>query len=162
MAASTIVKNFTDGASTGADDTGNSGTVNCAAGDFSVSGLMADGRNVADYESRGSLCSVRKTTRAYPQISFSAHYREAWDASGFKALALGMTAGFVSTLASKGDADAIDITFTSNYDAETHTWVFEDCVATFDFTEGDPSAESYTFDVKGKVSLDGNDVIATP
>ena len=99
MAASTIVKNFTDGAITGADDNGNSGTVNCAAGDFSVSGLMADGRNVADYESRGSLCSVRKTTRAYPQISFSAHYREAWDASGFKALALGMTAGFVSTQA---------------------------------------------------------------
>ncbi len=161
MAASTIVKNFTDGAITGADDGGNSATVDCAAGDFSASGLMADGRNVADYESRGSLCSVRQTTRAFPQISFSAHYREAWDPTAFKAIALGMVAGYVSTLASKGDAKGIDITYTSNYDAETHTWVFEDCVPTFDFSEGDPSAESYTFDVKGRVSLDGNYIIAT-
>ena len=162
MAASLIVKNFADGALTGDDAGGHSNTLLYSQGNLSVSGLRSDGRNVSHYESRGSRTSSRMTTRAYAQVTVSRQYPEAYAPAGMKELALGRTAGFVSTTAATGDIDTIDLTFTSHYDAETHTWVFEDCEAEAGFTEGDPSEESFTWNCLGKITLDGIEYVPTP
>lgn len=162
MSASTIVKNFTDGQLTATDDAAHSATLLYSQGNYGLSGLRADGREVTAYESRGSITSVRRTTRAKPTISVSGQLTEAYSATSFRELCLGMAAGFVSTLASKGDAKSVDLAFTFNYGAETHTLTCEDCVVAVDRTEGDPSEDSFSFDVFGRVLEDGVPVISTP
>lgn len=162
MSASDVVKNFADGVLVCDDAGGNSNTLKYSQGNLALTGLMHYGRNRSNYESRGRRTSSRLTSRSYPQLSVSRQYTEAWDPDGMKELALGMTAGFVSTTASTGDVPTTNLTFTSHYDAETHTWVLEDCAASFDFSEGDPNEESLTWEILGKVTLDGHEYIPNP
>ncbi len=159
---SAIPKNFTDGTVTVSDAGGNSATLQVANGDFSLTGLKPEGRNVNAYQSRGSVAGIRKTDRALPAASFGAIMTDAMLTASFKEVALGMVAGFVSTSVALGDAPCVNLTFNFDYLAESHEIVMEDVNLSVDMAEGDPSTDSYSCEIYGDVTFDGASLIPTP
>ena len=74
MAASTVIKHFTDGTITLADGTTPtpvSLTVAADQGDFTVSGITEGQREAVPYQTRGVLRSIRKGAATFPTGSLS-------------------------------------------------------------------------------------------
>lgn len=167
MAASTFVKNFTDGSLTLKDGTGTPITlvVPLEQGNFSLSGVMKKLRNVVAYESRGSRLTVRHTTRVYPTFSFSAYMAQftagASAATIIDAFLKGASTTFasaVSTLGASADVYTLDLAFsvegTDFGDSADPTFTLEDCHCVFDFAEGDPNAFTVNGTVYGAITGD--------
>lgn len=165
MALSTVIKNFTDGSLTIADGTGTplEITVQFENGDFSVSGLSPQLREVAAYESRGSFNTLRHTNRTYPSGSFTAKAAEfSEDSVGTLADAIlqqgTVWAAALSTLGANADVYTVDLQFTVEGtdfgDAADGALTLEDCYCTIDFAEGDPNSFTVNFVVYGDISGD--------
>lgn len=163
MAHSTVVKNFRDGTLSVADGAGSPAahTVAFEAGDFSVSGLMANQKEVTTYLDRGDLGSVRYTNQTFPSGSFSLHFTDLTDA-GYSTLAdlllkKGSHASAVSTLGANAEVYAVKLTLTiegtDHGDSADHTIVLDDCTCSVDFAEGDPNSLSVSFTCYGTITL---------
>ena len=163
MAHSTVVKNFRDGTLSVADGAGSPAahTVAFEAGDFSVSGLMANHKEVTTYLDRGDLGSVRYTNQTFPSGSFSLHFTDLTDA-GYSTLAdlllkKGSHASAVSTLGANAEVYAVKLTLTiegtDHGDSADHTIVLDDCTCSVDFAEGDPNSLSVSFTCYGTITL---------
>jgi len=157
---SAIPANFTDGAFTISDDAGNSATLLLSNGDLSVTGIKADGRATTKSESRGALVGLRKSARAYPQISVTAILSA--PLGDFERLALGIIAGFTSTTADIGDVPTNNFDFSFDYNAESRDITGDDIeLIGLDYTEGDNSSISFTFEINGPMLVDGETVISS-
>tara|TARA_R100000664_G_C2719519_1_gene113483 strand:+ start:268 stop:759 length:492 start_codon:yes stop_codon:yes gene_type:complete len=162
MAASTVVKNFSDGSISLFDGAGSPNTISAAfsQGDLSIDGLVEDQREISAYETRGVLKSVRKTTRIYPTGSFTIMLTDLTDASDTTVvdfcLKQGSFNGNTTTL-SGSDVYAIKIGLTiegTNYgDANDHTITLDDCRVTMALAEGDPSTVSVSFTCYGAITM---------
>ena len=165
MAASSVIKNqFGAGSITIKDGTGSPLTVaaDFDQGDFSVSGLMANLKESAVYQTRGVVRSVRHTERSFPSISFTALMSEFSDASGGTMLnMIAGTAPFaarVSTLGASADVITFDVVIviegTDLGDSADATLTFEDVALAVDYTGGDPSQFSVSGTVYGGITGD--------
>jgi hypothetical protein len=162
MAASTVVKNFSDGTLQIADGTGTPVTITVAfsQGDMSIDGLVESQREVAAYETRGVLKSVRKTTRIYPSGSFTLMLTDLTDAADQTVLDFclkqGSYNGNISTLAGS-DAYCVKFTLaiegTNHGDSNDHSISLDDCRVTMAVAEGDPSTVSVSFTCYGAVTM---------
>jgi len=164
MAASTVVKNFRDGSILVEDATSPtplSHTVVFEAGDFSVSGLMANQKEVTTYLDRGDLGSVRYTNQTFPTGSFTVHFTDLSDGSdSLLADALTKQGSFssaVSTLGTNAEVYTVKLTLTiegtDHGDAADHTITLDDCACSVDFSEGDPNSLSVSFTCYGTIAL---------
>lgn len=163
MAASTVVKNFTDGTIKVEDGTGSPLSYTCAfdEGNMSISGLAQQLSEIATYESRGTLKSVRHTARTYPAGSFSLMLTDVTDGSDQTLIDIllkqGAYAAGVSTLGANADVYTVKITLTiegtDHGDSADHTFVMDDAHCTVDVAEGDPSTVTVNFTVYGAVTM---------
>ena len=161
MAASTIIKHLYDGALSVEDGTATPVTFSLpfTTGDFSVSGLAETQQNVNAYESRGTLNSVRHTSRTYPTGSFSLQVADLSDGTEQTALDFflkqGAFSGNTSTL--QGDVYCVKVTLTTAGtalgDTADHTVVLDDCHVTVDMAEGEPNTLTCNFVCYGSVSF---------
>jgi hypothetical protein len=152
---STIHANFTDGSFTVTDDAAHSEALELAEGDFTLAGLLPDGRASDEGESRGHLTGIRKGARAYPTVTVTAKLSS--PARPFNMLAIGATAGFTSTSVGIGDYATVDAVFSFAYGAETRKYTMDDLKLTdFTVTEGSPySTVAFSFEVKGPMTTTG-------
>lgn len=153
--ASTVVKHFTDGTIEFADGTGTPVTLTLplGIGDFSASGFQESQQDVNVYQSRGVLRSLRKGAKNFVSGSFSAMLADISDASAGDAIDFVLQqaaySANTSTL-SASDVYCVKVTLTIEGtdlgDAADHTIVLDNCVVTFDVSEGEPDniAFSYT------------------
>jgi hypothetical protein len=163
MAASTVVKNFTDGTILVADGTGTplTHTDNFTQGNLTINGLSQTLNEIAKYECRGSFKSARHTNRTYPTGSFSLMMTDVSDATDSTLidllLAQNSRSAAVSTLGANAEVYAVDITLTiegtDHGDSADHTFVMTDCVCTVDVAEGDPNVITVNFEVLGTVTM---------
>ena len=161
MAASTIVKNLTDGQLTLKDGTGSPVTlvVGFDMGDFTVSGLAQSLHEVAAYESRGTFKSARRTTRRYPSGSFSLMLTDITDGTDQTVidflLKQGSYAANVSTLA--GDVYCVDLQLdvegTDLGDSADHQIALSKCHCVVDVAEGDPDTITVNYTCYGSVTM---------
>ena len=165
MAVSTIVKNFAAGSLILKDGAGTpaSLSVDFDNGDFSLSGLTKDLREVAKYERRGSLQSVAYGARTYPTGSFTAMMTQFTDSSaGTLADFLLKTGAFSSNVSTQGTGSGLPYTVqlvftvegTDFGDSADHTFTLDDCRVSLDFYEGDPDSFSVSFEVLGAITGD--------
>lgn len=155
---SNIAGNFTDGVFTLDDDGANSQTLLLSNGDWKLSGLVPNGRQIEVTETRGAVTGLRQGPRALPTITVSA--KLAAPLADFHKLALGESSGFTSTSVDIGDARTNDADFTCSYGAESRTFAFDDVLLTgLEYSEGSPNTISFTFTVYGPVVIDGVTVI---
>ena len=161
MAHSTTVKNFRDGTLKIEDAAGATHTVQFEAGDFSVSGLLPNGKELATYLDRGDLASIRHTNVTFPSGSFSMHMADITDAGYSTAADLmlkkGSHSSAVSTLGANAEVYTVKLTLTiegtDHGDGNDHTIVLDDCACSVDFAEGDPNSLSVSFTTYGSVTL---------
>ncbi len=163
MAHSTTVKNFRDGTLVISDGAGSPAThtVQFEAGDFSVSGLLPNGKELATYLDRGDLASIRHTNVTFPSGSFSMHQTDITDAGYSTAADLmlkkGSHSSAVSTLGANAEVYTVKLTLTiegtDHGDGNDHTIVLDDCACSVDFAEGDPNSLSVSFTCYGSVTL---------
>jgi hypothetical protein len=150
VAASTVIKNFTDGSMTIKDGTGTplTFTVPFEQGNFSITGLARKLRNVSAYESRGKFKTARHTTRLYPTWTCNVYMADFTATGGvslgdvlFKQGATWSAA--VSTFGANAQVYALDVVFTVEGtdfgDAADSTFTLEDNYIVADFSEGDPN-----------------------
>ena len=139
-------------------------TMTLDQGDFSASGLADRLREIAAYETRGTLRGVALTNRTYPTISFTSLISEWSDASAGTVLDLitgaGEFSGRTGTLGANHPVVCLDVEFKfTDYDAAVHDLKFHDVNLTFDFSEGDPDTISLSGTVYGEIdgdlSMDG-------
>ena len=168
MALSTVVKHsFTSGSIIVSDGTGTPLTVTTQfdQADFSVSGLKDKLKDTTAYQSRGTLHSVRYTSRVFPTLSFSAMVSEFSETSSGTLIDMitGKSgtpyAARVSTLGSTADVMTFDVKLTieaSDFEAGTSdlSLICEDVELSFDFSEGDPDTISISGVVYGNVTGD--------
>jgi len=161
MAASTIIKNLTDGQLTLSDGTGVPVTlvVNLDSGDLSVGGLQQKQNEVSKYESRGAFKTARHTTRTYPSGSFSFMVADISDATDQTVIDFLLNQNSYSANQSTlpGDVYAVDIQFdlegTDFGDTADHQILLGDCVCRLDFAEGDPDLVTCNFEVLGTITM---------
>ena len=163
MAASTIVKTNADGTISIKDGTGTPVVFTSAfsQGDLTVDGITQAQRVVTPYEARGVFKGARLGARAYPSGSFTAMLTDVSDGTDTTlidfVLRQNAYSGNISTGATSGDAYLVTITLTiegtDHGDAADHTIVLDDCVASVDFSEGDPSSLSISFTCYGTIAL---------
>ena len=168
MALSGVIKTgFDSGTIAVADGTGPplSVTVRFDNADFSISGLRDQLRESTQFQGRGKLRSLRKTSRVFPSGSFSIMVAE-FSESGtgtLNDLILGTAAtpyaARASTTTALGDVMTFDITFTmegtDQGDAADHTLVLNDCeITSIDFSEGEPNSCTYAFTMYGDLGGD--------
>lgn len=154
---SNIPANFTDGVLTITDDNGNSATLLMSQGDLSFDNLTSDGRELVVSQSRGAVVGLRKGARAIPSMSGTAIL--AGPSADFQLLALGKTAGFISTAADIGDYPAVDFDFSFDYNAETRDITGDDATVTVSISEGETSTISFAFQIHGPMEFDGTSVV---
>ncbi len=163
MALSTVVKNLNDGTIIVKDATGTpiTVTVQFSNGDFSISGLRKKLKDVNAYQTRGTLNSVRHTTRYFPTFSFTAQMSQFTNATAYLADAImkaGAFASGVSTLGAASDIWAVTIVFTSEgtdfSDSADHTFTLTSCDCQLDFAEGDPNSFTISGTVYGAITGD--------
>ena len=139
-------------------------TMTLDQGDFSASGLADRLREIAAYETRGTLRGVALTNRTYPTISFTSLISEWSDASAGTVLDLitgaGEFSGRTGTLGANHPVVCLDVEFKfTDYDAAVHDLKFHDVNLQFDYSEGDPSSISLSGTVYGEIdgdlSMDG-------
>ena len=161
MAISAIVKNMRDGSILIEDGTGTplNLTVQYEDGNFSISGLTADQKDLATYMDRGDLCSIRATTVTFPSVAFNAHLTDISDGTeetlpDFLVNKTNGASTCVSTLGAAADVYTVKMTWTiAEPGGGTHTVVCDDCRATLDMSEGDPSSFSISAQVLGSVTM---------
>lgn len=163
MAASTIIKHFTDGSLVVKDGTGTPVTlaIPFTMGDFSLGGLTQALRATNVYETRGQLVGLRKGAKAFPTGSFSCMVADYSDASDRTLLDfLRKNASYsanISTTTALGDVYTVDLVFTVEGtdlgDAADHVITLEDCDCSMDLSEGEPNSLSVSFTVYGAVSM---------
>jgi len=172
MAVGTVTTNLCDGALVLSDGTGPpvTLTVPVSVGDTTFDGLKAlsgvtgQTNEVAAYEARGRLDSVRHTSRIYHAVSFSVHLRDLTSASVGNVLdfvrKLNAYSANLSTLAAGANADVycIDAILTIDTSALGGT----DSVATItdghytaSVAEGDPNTISFSGISYGTVTCTG-------
>jgi len=163
MAASTVIKNLNDGSVTLADGTGSPVTLVApfTVGDVAIEGLAAQLNEVTAYETRGTLNTLRHTSRTYPTFSFSAQLADYSDATDgtiidFCLFQASYSAN-VSTLGSSADVKTINITLTvegtDHGDSADHTIVCDDVHVTVATSEGDPNTVTISGTVYGSVVM---------
>jgi len=162
MAASTVIKNLNDGTITLEDGTGTPVTlvVPFSTGDLNVTALAATQNEVTAYETRGTLNTVRHTSRTYPTLGFSFQVADYADVTDFTAqdfvMFQGAYASNVSTLGANAEVKTIKVTLTvegtDHGDAADHTIVLDDVHCTMDITEGDPNTATISGTVYGSVT----------
>jgi len=161
MAASTVIKNFRDGTVKlfSGDSPAVTYTVSLEAGDFSISGLTQSGKELTTYMDRGELASVRHTTRTFPSGSFTAHFADLSDASDQTMTDFLMKSGSFNANTSTLPGEVycvkiqIDIEGTDHGDSADHQITLDDCACTVDFSEGDPSSLSVSFQCLGAITM---------
>lgn len=164
MAASTVIKHLYDGeiaVEDGTTPTAVSLTVPFTVGDLSLSGLAQTQNEVVAYETRGTLHTVRHSSRTYPSGSFSAQLADYSDGTDQTLLdfLLGQASysANVSTLGANAEVYGVKLTLTvegtDHGDSADHTIVLDDCVCTLDVAEGEPNTVSVSFTVYGSVSF---------
>lgn len=165
MAASLIVKHFTDGSITLADGTGTPVTLAVAftEGDFSVDNITSDNksREVNAYEARGVVTSLRRGKRVFPTCSFSCQLADYSDATERTVLDFirkkGSYASNVSTTQALGDVYTLNATLTIEgtdlTDPSDHTIVISDAHFVAEFAEGEPNKLTLTGTVYGNVNM---------
>lgn len=161
MAASTVIKHFTDGTVKFEDGTGTPVTLTVVAdqGDFSITGLAQDDREAVPYQSRGVLHSLRQGAKTFPSGSLSIMLADLSDSTD------GTIADFIlkqgsyaaNTSTSAGDVYTIDIELTIEGtdvgDSADHTIKASDCHCTLDIAEGSPDTLSVSFTCYGSVAM---------
>jgi hypothetical protein len=163
MAASTVIKNLNDGSVTVEDGTGSpvSLSVPFTVGDVSIDGLGPQQNEVTAYETRGSLNTVRHTTRTYPTVSFSAQLADYSDGTDgtlvdFCLFQASYSAN-VSTLGANADVKTIKLTLTvegtDHGDSADHTIVMDDVYVTVAVAEGDPNTVTISGTIYGSVVM---------
>jgi len=157
---SLIPSNFRDGVVTITDASAGplTATLQLPAGDQALTGVKPGGAESEVYESQGHIVGLRQGKRALPQFSVSGTLAAALDS--FKELAMGVTAGFVSTTAAIGDYPTVDLSWSYDYGAETRVVLAEDVAFSFDDSAGSPSSTKWTATIHGKLTIDGTDIIA--
>ena len=162
MALNTMVNNFTDGTFVMKDAAGTpiSATVQYHNGDLSISGLAQQLNEVAAYEARGILTSVRHTTRTYPTVSFTAQMTGFTNATAGLGLDAVMKAGAfssgVSTLGAAADVWATTMVWTvegTDFGGADSTCTCTNVHWTADVSESDPNSISFSGTVYGTVTL---------
>ena len=163
MAASTIIKHFTDGTITLKDGTGTPVTlvVPFSTGDFSLGGLTQALRATNVYQARGVLTGLRLGAKAFPTGSFSCQIADYSDASDRTVLDFlrksNSYSANLSTSETLGDVYTVDVVLTvegTNLDdAADHVITLEDCDCSLDLSEGEPNSLSVSFTVYGAVSM---------
>lgn len=158
MAASTVIKHLHDGSLTLKDGTGTPVTlvIPFTMGDFTLSGLQETQRAVVAYETRGTLHTIRHSTRTYPTGSFTLALADFSDATNQTALDFLMQrnsySANVSTL-TPTEVYAVDLVWTvegTNLgDPADHVATMTDCVCTLDLAEGEPNTLSVSFTMYG-------------
>lgn len=165
MAASTVTKHLYDGQIDLEDGT-TPGAVSLTApftvGDLSLTGLQETQNNVVAYETRGTLNSVRHSSRTYPSVSFSLHLADLSDGTDQTVVDfLLKQASFsanVSTFGANAEVYAIQVTLTIEGtdwgDTADHTIVMADFVPTsVDIAEGEPNTVSVSGTVYGSITM---------
>lgn len=162
MAASTVIKHFTDGSIQLKDGTGTPVTFDLpfTQGDMSISGLSQQLRAVNAYESRGKLHSLRHGARTYPTCSINLMLADYSDGTDETAVDFITKAGaFSGNLSGHGaNADVytiaeivLTIEGTDHGDAADHTITLKDVYATFDLSEGEPNTMAISGTIYGPV-----------
>lgn len=156
MPASTVVKNFRDGAIGLADGAALTFSVAFEDGDFKGDGFKQGQLDIAVYEDRGVLSTLRKAHPKYPTFSFSCVLTDvsdaAYDTLIDAVLKQNLWVAATSTTAATGDAYTLDVTLTVAYGAETHTIVMEDCLLEAGVSEGDPDKITISGTVLGTIT----------
>lgn len=165
MAASTIIKHFTDGTITVKDGTTPSAVtlvIPFTMGDLAISGIAQDalGRATNAYETRGVLVGLRRGAREYPTVSLSLMLPEVSDSSNSSPLDFirkkGAYTANVSTTSTIGDVYTIDVVLTIEGtdlgDAADHTFTIEDVDCRADFAEGEPNTLTINGTIYGNVT----------
>ena len=162
MAASTVIKHFTDGTiklEDGTTPTPVSLTVPADTGDVSISGMSQDDREAVPYQSRGVLHSLRQGAKTFPTGSLSVMLADLSDGTD------GTVADFIlkqgsyasNTSTSAGDVYTVDIELTIEGtdfgDSADHTLKATDCHCTLDLAEGSPDTLTINFTVYGSISM---------
>jgi hypothetical protein len=161
MAASTVIKHFTDGTVKFEDGTGTpvSLTVPADQGDLSISGLAKGNREAVPYQSRGTLHSLRQGARTFPTGSLSIMLADISDATDGTVPDFVLRQGSYSanTSTTTGDAYTIDIELTIEGtdfgDTADHTIKLSDCHCTLDIAEGSPDTITINFTVYGSIAM---------
>ncbi len=153
-----IVKNFTDGTLQISDSSGKSITVSFDMGDFSLTNLRDTMKDVAAYESRGAIVSLRHTGPVQGTGSFKAMVTD------FSAVGAPTVADAVlrngdwhdavsSTDAPDGDVYCVDMTFTqAGHGSADSTVTVKGCHVVMGFEEGDPNSFNFDYTVYGPIT----------
>lgn len=163
MPISSVIKNFRDGLLTFSDATTPtplSLTVAFEAGDFSIDNLNEGLVDTTAYLDRGEFQTLRKTTRVFPSVSFTAHFTDLSDASNATLYDLARKSGYfasaVSTLGANADAMTYKLVFTvegTNFgDSADHVLTINDVRVTVSVSEGDPNTYSISGTVYGAIT----------
>lgn len=165
MAASTFIKNNTMGSITLSDGTGTPVTlaVPFVNGDFALSGLVPDLREVAKYETKGALTSIAYTNRIYPSGSFSCKFAEFTDATNGTIIDfIRHTGAYSSNVSTQGSGTGLVKTIDLDFDIEgtdfgddtDHSIALTDVrVTDIGYAQGDPDSLSISFEVLGTVTF---------
>lgn len=160
-APGTFVANFTHGQIIISDGTGTPLTVTLTLdqGDFSISGLADRLREIAAYETRGTLRGVALTNRTYPTLSFTSLISEWSDAAAGTVLDMitgsGQFAARIGTLGADHPVICLDCKFQFvDYGGNGHDLTLHDCNFQFDFSEGDADSLALSATVYGEIDGD--------
>jgi hypothetical protein len=163
MAASTVIKHYTDGSITLSDGTGTPVTLDVpfSTGDLSITGLAQQLREVVAYQTRGVLNSIRLGARTFPTISFTAQIADYSDATDTTAIDFFLKqaafSGNVSVSDNATEVYTLDIVLTvegtDHGDSADHVLTAKNVHCTIDVAEGEPN----TLTVNGTVygGMDG-------
>lgn len=149
MAASSVIKHFTDGSITLSDGTGTpvTLTVPFSTGDLAVSGLAQKLREVVVYQTRGTANSIRHGARTFPTVTFTAHIADYSDGTETTAIDFFLKAGSFASNTSVSDNSpevyTVDIILTvegtDHGDPSDHTITMTNVACTIDVSEGEPN-----------------------
>ena len=159
-APSTFISNFTNGVLFVMDkDNDKILTLTLDQGDFSLSGLGDRLREIAAYETRGTLRGVALTTRTHPSLSFTSLISEFSDATAGTVMDMitgaGEFAARVGTLGAAHPVVCLNVKARFvDYDGANHELECHDVSLTFDYSEGDPNSISLSGTVYGEISGD--------
>ena len=163
MAASTVIKHFTDGTillEDGTTPTAADITLVTDQGDLSISGLTESQREAVPYQSRGTLHAVRKGAKTFPTGSLSIMLADVSDGTEETLIDFVLAQASFSTnksTRSNDDVYTIKITLTIEgtdfNDAADHTIVLDDCHCTADVAEGSPNTVTINFICYGTITM---------
>jgi len=159
MAASTVIKHFTDGSIVFSDGTGTPVTLTIpfTAGDLTVSGLAQKLREVVRYETRGVLNSIRHGARTYPTMSFTAQLADYSDATDGTAidyvLRQNSYSGNTTVSTNSTEVYTFDIILTvegtDHGDSADHVITMTNVSCTIDIAEGEPNTLTVNGEIHG-------------